>query len=288
MNLSKVGDVTAGRTKTSGVSDFMELPLKQLYPNPAQPRKSFDKIEELAASIKEHGLLQPITVTKDGLGKYMILAGERRYRAVQMLERDTAKCFIATDTNDTAQELALVENIQRDDLSDFEIANYIAALWYSGKYEQKQQLADKLGKSKSYVSKALGVVDKLDESIKQDISAQQDAIGLSIMEELSRVPDKGMQKSAYKAFKKGSVKRDDIKKWARDFPGETKRKKKRKVIELQGHMLGAGSEETKIILSQDLTSGQPNVELGGIPGKTKQMLGLFDSNKKYKITIEEL
>lgn len=290
MNLSKIGEITTGRTKTNGVSDFMELPLEQIYPNPAQPRKRFDNIEELAASIQEHGMLQPITVTKDGLGRYMILAGERRYRAVQMLEHRTAKCYIATDANDTAKELALVENIQRDDLSDFEIANYIAALWYSGKYEQKQHLADKLGKSKSYVSKALGVVDKLDESIKQDISEHQDAIGLSVMEELSRVKDKRLQEDAYLKVKNGQIKRDEIKTYIGSFTGETRphKPKNKKVLTVQGHRLGCGSEETKIKLSNNLDSGQPNVELGGIPGKTWQMLGLFDKSKQYKITIEEL
>ena len=80
MDLSKIASVTAGKTRTTGISPFSELEISKVYPNPNQPRKTFTDIEELASTIKEHGLLQPITVVKKDDG-YMIISGERRYKA---------------------------------------------------------------------------------------------------------------------------------------------------------------------------------------------------------------
>lgn len=214
-SLAKVGAVTTGKVKTTGVSDFMELELSLIYPNPAQPRKTFNDIDELSESIKEHGLIQPIAVAKDGAGKYMIISGERRYRACTLASFKTIKAHIVTASSKGIEEISLIENIQRNDLTDFEIANFITTLWNSGQYAQKQDLAKALGKKPAYISKALGLIDKLDDTIKEDISNQKLNIGLSVLEELSRVKEKEVQKVLYEKLVNKEITRDEIKELSR-------------------------------------------------------------------------
>ncbi|MFW3412159.1 ParB/RepB/Spo0J family partition protein [Aliarcobacter butzleri] len=211
MDFSKIKDVTAGKTKTSGISPFSELEISKVYPNPEQPRKQFDDIEELASTIKEHGLLQPITVVKKDDG-YMIVSGERRYKAHLFNEAKTIKAHIIDVSEDEIEELALIENIQRNDLTDFEIAKGIVKRWNSGKYEKKSDLAKKIGKSESYVSKAFSAL-KLNDEILEDIATNKKDISVSVMDEISRVKDKDVQKEVYQKYNAGEITRDDIKEY---------------------------------------------------------------------------
>ncbi|MDY0193479.1 MAG: ParB/RepB/Spo0J family partition protein [Aliarcobacter butzleri] len=210
-NFSKIKAVTAGKTKTSGISPFSELEISKVYPNPDQPRKQFEDIEELASTIKEHGLLQPITVVKKDDG-YMIVSGERRYKAHLFNEAKTIKAHIIDVSEDEIEELALIENIQRNDLTDFEIAKGIVKRWNSGKYEKKSDLAKKIGKSESYVSKAFSAL-KLNDEILEDIATNKKDISVSVMDEISRVKDKDVQKEVYQKYNAGEITRDDIKEY---------------------------------------------------------------------------
>ncbi|MCG3690108.1 ParB/RepB/Spo0J family partition protein [Aliarcobacter butzleri] len=207
--LSEITKATAGKTKTSGISPFSELEITKVYPNPDQPRKSFIDIEELADTIKERGLLQPITVVKKDDG-YMIISGERRYKAHLFNEAKTIKAYILDATDEEVQELTLIENIQRNDLTDFEIANYIVGLWKTGRYEKKSDLAKKVGKSESYVSKAFSSLN-LDDEILEDITVNKKDISISVMDEISRVKDKKVQKEVYQKYNAGEITRDNIK-----------------------------------------------------------------------------
>lgn len=208
-NLAEITKATAGKTKTSGISPFSELEISKVYPNPDQPRKAFEDIEELAATIKEHGLLQPITVVKKDDG-YMIISGERRYKAHLFNEAKTIKAYILDATDEKVQELTLIENIQRNDLTDFEIANHIVKLWKTGRYEKKSDLAKKVGKSESYVSKAFSSLN-LDDEILEDIAVNKKDISISVMDEISRVKDKKVQKEVYQKYNAGEITRDNIK-----------------------------------------------------------------------------
>lgn len=208
-NLAEITKATAGKTKTSGISPFSELEISKVYPNPDQPRKSFIDIEELADTIKERGLLQPITVVKKDDG-YMIISGERRYKAHLHNEAKTIKAYILDATDEEVQELTLIENIQRNDLTDFEIANHIVGLWKTGRYEKKSDLAKKVGKSESYVSKAFSSLN-LDDEILEDITVNKKDISISVMDEISRVKDKKVQKEVYQKYNAGEITRDDIK-----------------------------------------------------------------------------
>ena len=98
------------------------LPLREIEPDPSQPRKTFDEeaLGELAASIAEHGLLQPIAVRPQGLGGYSIVAGERRWRACRMAGLTEVPVVVKDVSDEQAMELALVENLQREDLDPVE------------------------------------------------------------------------------------------------------------------------------------------------------------------------
>ncbi|QKF72752.1 ParB-like nuclease domain-containing protein [Aliarcobacter faecis] len=211
MDLSKIANITAGKTKTTGISAFSELEILKVYPNPNQPRKVFEDIESLASTIKEHGLLQPITVVKKDDG-YIIVSGERRYKAHLFNKAKTIKAYILNVEDEKIEELTLIENIQRNDLTDFETAKYIVKLWETRRYEKKQDLAKILGKSESYISKAFSSL-KLDDDILEDIETNKQAIPISVMDEISRVKDKDVQKEVYQKYNAGEITRDDIKEY---------------------------------------------------------------------------
>ncbi len=207
--LANLGAVTAGKVKTSGITAFNELVITKVYPNPNQPRKQFDDIEELAANIKEHGLLQPITVVKKDDG-YMIVSGERRYKAHLHNGAKTIMALILTSSDEQVEELTLIENIQRSDLTDFEVAKHILRLWESGRYAKKSDLATRIGKSDSFVSKAFSCF-KLDSEIIDHIEENKKDIPISVMDEIARVKDKGTQKEVYEKYSAGEITRDEIK-----------------------------------------------------------------------------
>jgi len=272
MNLSAINKATANKTRKSGISPFNELDINKVYPNPQQPRKEFDEVllQELALDIIENGLLQPIIVTKREAG-YMIVGGERRYRATK--EFTTLKTIQAhiIDVDDAkVLELALIENIQREDLTDFEVAVHIGKLWSSEKYESKGLLAAALGKKQAYISKAFSAL-KLDESITTDILEAKHDIGLSVLDEIARVKDKGMQREVYKKYLSKELTREGIvaHRDAESKEGFEKR------MQMQ-------SKKPRILDQDTFTKEQ------FLKYFTKNKAEYLQDGKTYKITIEEI
>ena len=132
------------------------LPLREIEPDPGQPRKTFDDetLAELSASIAEHGLLQPIAVRPKPSGGYLIVAGERRWRASRMAGLTEVPVIVKDVTDEQAMELALVENLQREDLDPVEEAAGIRELITRCDLTQ-EQAARKLGKSRSALANSL-------------------------------------------------------------------------------------------------------------------------------------
>ena len=132
-----------------------DIDLKLINPNPYQPRKKFDesKLLELSQSIKEYGILTPILVRKFG-DKYQIVAGERRFRAAQLSKLKTVPVIIEAFNDNQMMEIALIENIQREDLNVIEEARAFAGIQTSFKVTQ-EQLSKRLGKSRSYIANLL-------------------------------------------------------------------------------------------------------------------------------------
>ena len=146
------------------------LPLSAVRPNPAQPRRHFDPdaLAELAASIAQHGILQPVIVKHDGDG-YLIMAGERRYRAAQLAGMSTIPALVR---DDDPLEIAIIENLQREDLSPLEEAEGLGALIDQYGYTH-EALAELIGKSRPYVSNTLAL-RRLPEPIKREYHASPD------------------------------------------------------------------------------------------------------------------
>jgi ParB family chromosome partitioning protein len=129
------------------------IPLNMIEPNPDQPRHDFDEnaLSELAASVKMHDIIQPITVSKTATGKYRIIAGERRYRAAKIAGLEDVPVYIRETKDSKILELALLENLQREDLNAIEIALSYRQLMEELDYTQ-EQLAERMGKERSTIT----------------------------------------------------------------------------------------------------------------------------------------
>ena len=158
-----LGDAPVARAAEEGASapgPRRELPIEHLEPNPDQPRRVFaeDAIEELAASIRTRGLLQPILVRPRGRERYEIVAGERRWRAAQRAQLHKVAVVIRELTDEETAEIALIENVQRVDLSPIEEAEAYHRL--AGAYNRTQdEIARAVGKSRSHVANIMRLVN---------------------------------------------------------------------------------------------------------------------------------
>lgn len=139
------------------------VPLTDVEPNSGQPRKNFDPeaLAELADSIREHGILQPLTVRKLDSGYYQIIAGERRWRAARMAGLDKVPVIVVEADDQTAAELAMIENLQREDLNPMEEAAGFKTLMDLYHMTQ-EEVSKRVGKSRSAVANALRLLDLSD------------------------------------------------------------------------------------------------------------------------------
>ncbi len=151
-----IGSLFPAESTMTADNGILELPINQIEPNKNQPRKAFDaeKLEILADSIKQHGLIQPITVTENGFGQYVIVAGERRWRAAKKAGLKKIPAVIKEYSEQAITEVALIENLQREDLNPIEEALGYRDL--SEKYDLTQEeISQKVGKSRSAVANAM-------------------------------------------------------------------------------------------------------------------------------------
>lgn len=137
---------------------IFNIPLEQIAADKNQPRKHFDpqKLGELAESIKEHGLLQPILVRPNGDGTFEIVHGERRYRAHEKAGLPTIKCIVRELSDSKVADARLVENIEREDLTDLELAKEFQKRVDKG--ETHQQIADSIKKTRAFVTQRLALL----------------------------------------------------------------------------------------------------------------------------------
>ncbi len=182
--------------KNTSKDEIVELNIADIRSNPYQPRKSFDEqaLNELAESIKEHGLVQPIIVKKSIKG-YEIVAGERRTKASKIAGKTTIPAIIR-DFNDTQMmEIALIENIQRENLNPIEEANAYEKILTAENITQ-EELAKKFGKSRSYITNILGIL-RLPENVKNYVIEGKLSLGhartlskLENPEQINRIAEK--------------------------------------------------------------------------------------------------
>src|SRR4051794_34374996 len=156
----------------------MELALDQIAPNPYQPRKTFNEssIEELARSVREHGIVQPLVVTRTGTDRYKLIAGERRYRAAQKAGLTSVPIVVKEImTEGDALQVALIENIQREDLNPIE-----EAYAYHQLHEEfgltQEEISKRVGKERSTVANFLRLL-RLPDAVKKLLAAGQLSMG---------------------------------------------------------------------------------------------------------------
>ena len=148
--------ISTEAVRTSGSSSIGEIEIEKIFANPNQPRRDFNEeaLQELADSIKELGVIQPITLRKMDDGTYQIIAGERRFRASQIAGKGTIPAYILKADDEDTMEMALIENIQREDLNPLEIA-----LAYQQLIEQhnlsQEQLSKRVGKGRATIANFL-------------------------------------------------------------------------------------------------------------------------------------
>ncbi len=181
---------------------IIEVDLDQVSPNPDQPRKTFkeESIQELAVSIDKHGLIQPITIKQKKEGDYILVAGERRFRAHQILQRKTIAAILTTGNVD---EIALIENIQREDINSLDTAEALSQMIDRYQYTQ-EELGRVLGKAQSTISEFLKLND-LPEQIKFDYRTSDKNFSKSVLIELSRVTNEDEQLKLWDAIKHGEL-----------------------------------------------------------------------------------
>ena len=182
---------TVNVNQTEATGSVVEISLEKVEVNPHQPRKNFDAgaLAELSESIAIHGLIQPITVRRMGDGTYQLISGERRLRASKLADLATIPAYIRKANDKEMQEMALIENLQREDLSPIEVASTYKILM--DKYELTQEeLAARVNKSRVSITQILSLLS-LPPSIVEALNTQMISRGHAII--LAREEDSALQ-----------------------------------------------------------------------------------------------
>ena len=202
-----------------------EIAVGDIFANPNQPRKVFDgtALNELADSIKKHGVIMPIIVNKSG-SKYMIIAGERRFRAAKIAGLSAVPVIVKNYDDRQIKEIALIENLQREDLNPIEAANAMRSLMEDYKLSQ-EELADRIGKSRPAIANTLRLLN-----LKPDVleMVKNGELSAGHARAIVTVPQEDQSKIAKNVVKNGlSVRATE--KLVRDYftPPEEKRKKEK-------------------------------------------------------------
>jgi ParB family chromosome partitioning protein len=182
-------------------AQIREVPTNRILPNPAQPRLSYEEesLVELADSIREHGVLQPILVRPVG-SQFELIAGERRWRASRMAQRDSIPAIVVEFDDETALEVSIIENLQREDVSPLEEAAMFRKMTDLG--YSLRQLAQKIGKDKGYVENRIRLAEAPPE-IRELVSLRKDT--LSHAYELMKVKDERTRKRLAKKVAAGEL-----------------------------------------------------------------------------------
>jgi ParB family chromosome partitioning protein len=216
------------------VGNVIDLSLTDIDMNPFQPRTSFneEQLRELASSIKELGVIQPITVRKKGFGKYELVSGERRCRASRLLGIDTIPAYVRIANDQESLEMALVENIQRQDLDPIEIA-----LSYQRLIEEidltQEQMSDRVGKSRSAIANYLRLL-KLDPIIQTGI--RDGFISMGHGRALINLESLEQQLDSYQKILSDSLSVRETEKLVKDIKGGKLTKKQTKTNTLPDHV----------------------------------------------------
>lgn len=211
-----------------------QVMLKELRPNPYQPRKNFEEesLQELAESIKVHGIVQPLVVRKSIRG-YEIVAGERRFRAAKLAGLTEVPVVVRDFTDDQMMEIALVENLQREDLNPIEIANAYQKLMKHLGITQ-EELAERVGKSRPHVTNFLRLL-QLPLEIQEDVS--RGTLSMGHARALLGIKDLDLQKKLAEKVKKEKASVRQLEEWVQQLNQRIpQQKEKTKVKKVDPHI----------------------------------------------------
>jgi ParB family chromosome partitioning protein len=171
------------------VTEVRRLAIDRISSNPGQPRRYFDEeaLADLAASIREHGILQPVLVRPRADGHFQLVAGERRWRAARIAGLTEVPAIVEQIDDESALEIAIIENLQREDLSPLEEAEALAALIERHGYSHAE-VAQLIGKSRPYVSNTLAIT-RLPEAVKNDLNREGRAVSRELLMGVARAED---------------------------------------------------------------------------------------------------
>ena len=170
-------EIVTESSPAKDTSDILRIPVDLIEPNPFQPRKSFDAeaLEELAESIRTFGLIQPLTVRAKSNGKYQIISGERRYRAARLAGLEMVPAYIRDASDQGMLEMAIVENIQRENLDPIEVAMSYQRLIDECNLTQ-EKMAERVGKKRASVTNYLRLL-KLPAKVQHDLKVGLVSVG---------------------------------------------------------------------------------------------------------------
>lgn len=257
-----------------------ELPVADIAPNPWQPRRIFNeaKLTELAESIRESGLIEPIVVRKVVSG-YQIVAGERRWRAHKMIGKEAIKAVIAEVSNGDMAVLALVENVVRDDLTDYEIARSIRET--EKEFPNRKRMAEALGISRSELYRYLAFGD-LPEFVIKDLDLQPRLLGAHAAEDIVGV----LRNREGRAFEiAGEL-------WAQVVAGELDQTKLAKAIKLaienDGKAGAVSDRKIEKIFAGRSQAGSITRDAGNFTVKIKAGMLTTEKEEKIRALISQL
>jgi ParB family transcriptional regulator, chromosome partitioning protein len=254
-------------TRRSGRHIGSILPLQFIEANPEQPRTNLGNIEELAASIREKGVLEPILVRAIGPNRYQIISGERRFRAATMAGLDEIPA-IELDVDDKEQlEIALIENIQRKDLTPFEEAEGLLILQEKFGYTH-ERISQVIGKSRTTVTETLLIND-----IPDRIRAMCREAGISnksVLVQVARAGSEEAMEQVVRAFAAGELSRDDLRKQTAAKPEPKKAgRPKNYVFQLK---------DKSLPFSLNLAFKKPNVDRSEVIEAVRELLKRLEAD----------
>ncbi len=248
-------------TRRSGRSIGSMIPISMIEANPDQPRTSLGNIEELASSVREKGVLEPILVRQVAPNKYQIISGERRYRAATMAGLDEIPA-IELDVDDKEQlEIALIENIQRKDLTPFEEAEGFLVLQQKFNYTH-EKISQVIGKSRTTVTETL-LINEIPDRIR--LMCRQAGIATkSVLVQVARAGNEAAMEDVVRAYASGELDRDALRKQTAAKPEPKKAGRPKNFV--------FAVKDKSLPFSLNLAFKKPNVEKSEVIDALRQLL----------------
>jgi len=248
-------------TRRSGRSIGSMIPLGMIEANPDQPRTSLGNIEELASSIREKGVLEPILVRQVAPNKYQIISGERRYRAATMAGLDEIPA-IELDVDDKEQlEIALIENIQRKDLTPFEEAEGFLVLQQKFNYTH-EKISQVIGKSRTTVTETL-LINDIPDRIRL-MCREAGVANKSLLVQVARAGNEAAMEDVVRAYASGELDRDALRKQTAAKPESKKAGRPKNFV--------FALKDKSLPFSLNLAFKKPNVEKREVIDALRELL----------------